>query len=77
MLVVCNFSPVPHDSYRLGVPMKGFWQEVLNTDSVQYGGTGRGNFGGVPSVPIHLQGRPHSLTLNIPPLGVIFLKYEP
>jgi 1,4-alpha-glucan branching enzyme len=76
IIVVCNFSPIPRENYRIGAPVKGFWQEVLNTDSAQYGGTGRGNFGGLQTVPIPLRGRPDSLTLNIPPLSVLFLKYD-
>ncbi len=72
--VICNFSPVPRDSYRIGVPAKGYWKEVLNTDAKVYGGTGRGNFGGVETVPISLHGRPYSLTVNVPPLGVVFFR---
>lgn len=74
ILVLCNFSPVPRESYRVGVPGRGFWDEVLNTDARQYGGSGRGNFGGVETVPIPLHGQTHSLTLEVPPLGVVFLK---
>jgi 1,4-alpha-glucan branching enzyme len=74
--IVCNFSPVPRDSYRIGVPLKGFWQEILNTDAAQYGGTGRGNLGGADTVPIPLHGRKYSLTINVPPLGVVFFKWS-
>ncbi|MDQ2775255.1 MAG: 1,4-alpha-glucan branching protein GlgB [Acidobacteriota bacterium] len=74
IVVVCNFSPVPRDSYRLGVPLKGFWKELLNTDSTQYGGSGYGSFGGAETVPIPLHGHRYSLTLNVPPLGVVFFK---
>ncbi|MBV9083492.1 MAG: 1,4-alpha-glucan branching protein GlgB [Acidobacteriaceae bacterium] len=75
--VVCNFNPVPQDSYRIGVPARGFWKEIMNTDAVQYGGSGRGNFGGVNTVPIPLHGRRYSLTINVPPLGVVFFRFEP
>ncbi|MCU1291990.1 MAG: glgB [Bryobacterales bacterium] len=74
--VVCNFSPVPRDNYRIGVPARGTWEEILNTDSTQYGGTGRGNLGGLQTVPIALHGRPYSLTLEVPPLGVLFLRLK-
>jgi 1,4-alpha-glucan branching enzyme len=74
--VVCNFSPVPRDNYRIGVPARGTWEEILNTDSAQYGGTGRGNLGGLQTVPIGLHGRPYSLTLEVPPLGVLFLRLK-
>ncbi len=77
-LIACafNFSPLPRDSYRLGVPRKGHWAEILNSDAKIYGGTGRGNFGGVDTVPIPLQGRDYSITVNIPPLAAVFLRWE-
>ncbi len=74
--VVCNFSPVPRTSYRIGVPRKGFWREILNSDGAQYGGSGRGNFGGVSSVPIALHGRNYSLTIDLPPLAAVFFKWD-
>jgi 1,4-alpha-glucan branching enzyme len=74
---VFNFSPIPRDSYRLGVPSKGHWTEILNSDATIYGGTGRGNFGGVDTVPIPLHGRDYSITVNIPPLGAVFFRWEP
>jgi 1,4-alpha-glucan branching enzyme len=72
--VVCNFSPVPRSSYRIGIPAKGFWKEILNTDARQYGGTGKGNFGGVESVPVPLHGRAWSLTIDLPPLAAVFFE---
>jgi 1,4-alpha-glucan branching enzyme len=75
--VVINFSPVPRSSYRIGIPVKGFWKEVFNSDAKQYGGTGRGNFGGAESVPIPLHGRPYSLTIDLPPLAAVFFRWEP
>ena len=77
LLVICNFSPVPRDSYRVGAPLKGFWKEILNTDAKQYGGSGWGNFGGVSTVPFALHGRDYSLTVNVPPLAVVYLRYSP
>jgi 1,4-alpha-glucan branching enzyme len=74
--VVCNFSPVPRANYRVGVSTKGFWKEVLNTDAKQYGGSGRGNFGGVETVPIPLHGRNYSLTVDLPPLAAVFFSLD-
>ena len=74
VLVVANFTPVPRMSYRVGVPQAGFWQEILNSDAPIYGGSGVGNFGGMNAAPVGAHGRYHSLSLNIPPLGVIYLK---
>jgi 1,4-alpha-glucan branching enzyme len=74
ILVVCNFTPVPRYSYRLGAPRAGHWQELLNSDSARYGGSNMGNLGGLESVPIPLHARPHSLTLTLAPLSVSFFR---
>jgi 1,4-alpha-glucan branching enzyme len=74
VLAVCNFTPVPRHGYRLGVPRRGHWQELLNSDAPDYGGSGQGNLGGVDTTPTPLHGRPHSLTLTLPPLGMLLLK---
>ncbi len=75
-LVVCNFTPVPRYNYRVGVPRDGFWSEVLNSDAKIYGGSGHGNFGGSKASAIPSHGKPRSLSLTIPPLGVLFFKNE-
>jgi 1,4-alpha-glucan branching enzyme len=72
VLVVCNFTPVPRDNFRVGVPRGGCWRERLNSDAQDYGGGGIGNFGMVESAPLPAHGRHHSLTLRLPPLAVIF-----
>ncbi|MFP3897838.1 MAG: 1,4-alpha-glucan branching protein GlgB [Dehalococcoidia bacterium] len=72
--VVCNFTPTTHVNYRIGVPQSGLWNELLNSDAREYGGSGQGNLGGVEAAPIPLHGRPHSLTITLPPLAVVFLK---
>jgi 1,4-alpha-glucan branching enzyme len=74
LLVVCNFTPVPRQNYRVGVPRGGFWQEMLNSDATLYGGNGWGNLGGAEAVPIPLHGRDHSLTLTLPALSALFFK---
>jgi len=75
VLIVCNFTPVPRPNYRIGAPYGGFWKEVLNSDATQYGGRGWGNLGGSEAVPIPLHGRTHSITLTLPPLAALYLKY--
>jgi 1,4-alpha-glucan branching enzyme len=75
-LAVCafNFTPVPRHNFRLGVPARGYWREVLNTDAEKYGGSGMGNYGGVESVPVPAHGRHDSIVVTLPPLaGVWFL----
>ena len=74
ILVVCNFTPVARENYRVGVPRGGHWQEILNSDAQSYGGQGYGNFGGRDATPLPAQGRYHSLVLTLPPLGVLFFK---
>jgi 1,4-alpha-glucan branching enzyme len=74
ILVVCNFTPVPRYSYRLGSPRSGYWQEILNSDASEYGGSNMGNLGAVETVPVPLHGRPHSLTITLPPLSTSFFK---
>jgi 1,4-alpha-glucan branching enzyme len=76
VVAVFSFTPVVHENYRLGVPGGGYWRELLNSDSPRYGGSGVGNGGGLDAVPIPVHGRSHSLTLTLPPLGVLFLQRE-
>ena len=74
VLVVCNFTPVPHHHYRVGVPAGGFWKELLNSDAREYGGSGLGNAGGKTADTVRFHGRPYSLDLTLPPFGVLFLE---
>lgn len=74
ILVVCNFTPVLRTDYKMGVPSGGFWEEALNSDSQEYGGGGKGNFGGVEAASKPHHGRPFSLNLTIPPLSVVVFK---
>jgi 1,4-alpha-glucan branching enzyme len=74
VLVVANFTPVVRESYRVGVPARGMWRELLNSDAQDYGGSGVGNMGEVKARPIPSHGRPYSLSLTLPPLGVLFLQ---
>jgi 1,4-alpha-glucan branching enzyme len=74
ILVVLNFTPLPREDYQVGVPHGGTWTEVLNSDAAAYQGSGKGNPGGVEASPVPLHGRPCSLVLTLPPLGILFLK---
>ena len=73
VLVACNFTPVPRNDYRIGVPLGGRWVERLNSDAAEYGGSGIGNLGGLQALEQPSHGRPCSLTLHLPPLAVIVL----
>jgi 1,4-alpha-glucan branching enzyme len=74
--VVCNFTPQPRISYRVGLPHAGRWREALNSDAEIYGGTNTGNFGGVVAEAIPAHGLPASAVLTLPPLSTLFLEYE-
>lgn len=76
LLAVCNLTPLPRQRYRIGVPLPGFWREVLNSDATDYGGSGWGNLGGVEAHEQPWHGRPCSLELTLPPLSTIFLRQE-
>jgi 1,4-alpha-glucan branching enzyme len=72
--VACNLTPLPRENYVLGVPRGGTWHEIVNSDAKEYGGSGWGNLGAVQAAPLAAHGRPHSLTLTLPPLSTIFLR---
>ncbi|MCX7843798.1 MAG: 1,4-alpha-glucan branching protein GlgB [Candidatus Bipolaricaulota bacterium] len=74
VLVAAHFTPVVRPGYRVGVPFPGFWEEVLNSDAREYGGSGVGNLGGVWAEAVPAQGFPWSLPLTLPPLAVLFLR---
>ena len=76
MLVLCNFAPVVHEGFRLGVPAAGAWHERLNTDSSHYGGSNVGTpLGAAQSVAVASHGRGDSIVLNVPPLATVFLEW--
>ncbi len=74
VIAIFNFTPVVHYDYRVGVPRKGYWKELLNSDAKEYGGSGVGNMGGVIALAERHHGRPYSLSLTLPPLSALFLK---
>src|SRR5688572_4612729 len=76
VLAVFNFTPVPRENYRVGVPHGGRWREILNSDAPYYGGSGMGNFGASEATPMPYEDFSHSLVLTLPPLAAIFLKPE-
>jgi len=75
-MVVCafNFTPVPRHFYRIGMPLAGYWKEVLNSDSELYGGSGQGNMGGVRTEPVGAHGFLQSVAITLPPLGGVVFK---
>jgi 1,4-alpha-glucan branching enzyme len=71
VLFCCNFTPVPREKYRFGVPEEGLYEEILNSDSALFGGSNMGNGGLVSTQPVLSHGRPYSITVTLPPLAVI------
>jgi 1,4-alpha-glucan branching enzyme len=76
LLCVANFTPVPRSGYRVGVPDRGFWREVLNSDSEKYGGSNWGNMGGRVSDAYRIHGRDQSLDLTLPPLSFCIFELD-
>ncbi|HET8548759.1 MAG TPA: 1,4-alpha-glucan branching protein GlgB [Bryobacteraceae bacterium] len=74
VFVACNFTPIVRHGYRLGVPQEGFYEEILNSDAAEFGGSNVGNGGVVSTDPIASHGRPHSIALTLPPLAVLVFR---
>jgi 1,4-alpha-glucan branching enzyme len=70
---VANFAAMPHHDYRIGLPVPGAWTEILNTDSVDYGGGGVGNLGGVIARPRPWHGHQASALVQVGPLATVWL----
>jgi 1,4-alpha-glucan branching enzyme len=75
LIFIANFTPVARHNYRIGVPARGYYEEVLNSDDAQYGGSGVHNDPELETAPIYKHGRTHSLSVTLPPLGVIVLRH--
>ena len=72
--VVINFAGHPHHNFKLGLPNSGTWDEILNTDAVEFGGSGVGNFGSIFANEGGSHGQPHSANISVPPLGAVWFK---
>ncbi len=76
LVIVANFTPQNHSNYRIGVPVDGFYEEILNTDANQYGGSNLGNMGGKSTDLYNIHGYENSIDLCLPPLSVLVLKHK-
>ncbi len=74
LLSVFNFTPVPRYNYRIGVPYRGFWKKIINSDALEYGGSGHGDTEGVHTEDVPFHGRPYSICLTLPPLAGLYFK---
>ena len=77
VVVLCNFTPVVRSGYRIGVPDRGFYRELINTDSDRYGGSNVGNLGGLAADAWPLDGHGFSIAVTVPPLATVFFKQDP
>ena len=71
VVVICNFTPQCHQGYQVGVPVAGFYQELLNSDADIYGGSNQGNLGGVQTAVGDCQGQAQHITITVPPLSTV------
>ena len=76
ILIVSNFTPVPHERFRLGVPYEGAYELVLNTDDTKYNGSGFDVHSVVQTEKVESEGLDQSLNLRIPPLSTVFYKLK-
>ncbi len=76
MIVVCNLTPEVRSHYRVGVPYRGQWKEVFNSDENVFGGGGVLNQGLLSTSPVKFHGKDYSVSLTLPPLAISILKLE-
>ncbi|MEN8213123.1 MAG: 1,4-alpha-glucan branching protein GlgB [Pseudomonadota bacterium] len=74
LVVIFNFTPVPRETYRIGVPAAAAYREILNSDSDQYGGSGKGNSGVITTDAVAYMGFEQSIELTLPPLAGLILQ---
>ena len=76
IIVVCNLTPIPRHAYRIGVSEPGYYREILNSDAREYWGGGQGNLGGIEATLVPWHGRPYSISITAPPLGIVLFKKD-
>jgi 1,4-alpha-glucan branching enzyme len=74
LMVICNFTPETRQHYRVGVPYRGTWKEIFNSDDSDFGGSGAKNEGLLHTTPVKFHQKDYSVSLTLPPLGCIVLK---
>jgi 1,4-alpha-glucan branching enzyme len=76
LIIVCNFTPEVRYHYRIGVPFRGQWKELFNSDQNVYGGGNVLNTGLLNTSPVKYQGQDYSISLTLPPLAITIFKLE-
>ena len=74
--VFCNFTPVCRDNYRIGIPLAGRWRKLLDSDDIEYLGSGYNKDNVLQTEHISSHGKPDSLSINLSPLAIMIYKYE-
>jgi 1,4-alpha-glucan branching enzyme len=74
LVFACNFTPIVRHAYRIGVPSDGVYEEILNTDWAQFGGSDVANRNPIAAEHTQQHGKPNSVVVTLPPLGVIALR---
>jgi 1,4-alpha-glucan branching enzyme len=74
LVFCCNFTPVPRQGYRVGLPRGGRYREIFNSDAEMFGGSNVGNLGFIDAEDVPFQSRPASAAITLPPLAVVILK---
>ena len=76
LLFICNFTPMWRDEYRIPVPCKGKYKEVLNSDDVRFAGNGATNPEPIKAEEVPYKGKDYSITVKVPPLSVMVFEYD-
>ncbi|MFN3381185.1 MAG: alpha amylase C-terminal domain-containing protein, partial [Runella zeae] len=74
LVVILNMTPQPQSGYRIGIPAEGEWEEIFNSDSLDFYGSGVSNTQKVETESLKWHNQPQSTVITIPPLGGIVLK---
>jgi 1,4-alpha-glucan branching enzyme len=76
IVVVCNFTPVVRENYKIGVPEAGIWKEIFNSDDEDFGGSNQKNAEMLATIPEPMHSREQAISLQLAPLAVQFFKIQ-
>ncbi|HET8752915.1 MAG TPA: 1,4-alpha-glucan branching enzyme, partial [Salinimicrobium sp.] len=76
IMVICNFTPVVRENYRIGVPKMANWEEIFNSDDERFGGSNVKNQNTIEATSLQTHNKDFSIALTLPPMAVIYLKQK-
>ena len=76
LLLLLTLQPNTHGSYKVGVPLEGYYKEIFNSDASKYGGSNKGNMGGKETINYNIHDYQNALELALPPLSVSIFKHQ-